>query len=134
MAVLIVVWLALSFVWFSSCGLGLTVLSITCLFVLFFYVVAFLPFCCDVNVFRPNASIFVVGFSMLYAVFLTWSALASQDDLECNELLDSGTNTFLQILIGSLFTFINVWSIAVASADQSAKGDKHTMGQAIIEE
>ena len=93
MAILIILWLVLQFIYYASCGLGVTVLSITVVFILFFYVIAFLPFCCDVNIFRPNASIFVVGFSMLYVVFLSWSALASQPDLECNQMLDSGANT-----------------------------------------
>lgn len=127
MAVLVVIWQVLQFIWFGGCGLGLTVLSISIIFILFFYVVAFLPLCCDVNVFRPNASIFVVGFSMLYVSYLSWAALASQSDLECNEMADSGANTFLQIVIGAIFTFINVWSIAVASGDNAGK-EKTSMG------
>lgn len=64
---------------------------------------------------------------MLYISYLSWTALASQSDLECNEMADSSTNTFFQIFIGAIFTFINVWSIAVASGDNAGK-EKTSMG------
>lgn len=105
---------------------------LTVLFFVFFYVVALLPLC-NVNVFRPNATIFVVGLATIYVVYLAWTGLASHPDKECNDMIDSGTNTFMQILIGSIFTFMNIWSIAIASADNNGKANE-TMLQAVIEE
>jgi hypothetical protein len=46
-----------------------------------------------VKVFRPNATVFVVGFATTYVVYLSWTALASHPDKECNDMIDSGTNT-----------------------------------------
>lgn len=82
------------FLWFTSCGIGIATLSLTVAFFIFFYVVAFLPLC-NVNVFRPNATIFVVGISSIYVVYLSWTALASHPDKECNDMIDSGANTFM---------------------------------------
>lgn len=48
-------------------------------------------------------------------------------------MIDSGWNTFFQIFLGTIVTFVNLWSIAVASTDTSNK-EKLTMGQNIIEE
>ena len=50
-------------------------------------------------------------------------------------MIDSGLNTFFQILIGAIFTCMNMFGIATAAAEQqnAAKG-KMTMGQGIIEE
>ena len=128
LALVNVIWLAFQFVAYSGCLVGVITLVITTLFFIFFYIVAFLK-CCDVDLFRPNATVFVVGFATLYVVFLSWTALASHPDKECNENIDSGVNTTLQIVVGTIFGTWNVWSIAVASTDDAgAQKEKATMG------
>ena len=84
--------------------------------------------------FRPNATVFVVGFTTLYVVYLSWTALASHPDKECNKMIDSSVNTFFQIFIGCIFTTANIWSIAIASNEASVGKEKTSMGQGIIEE
>ena len=66
---------------------------ITIVFFILFYVIALLK-TCEVDFFRPNATIFVVGFTNTYLVYMSWTALASHPDLECNDMIDSGPNTF----------------------------------------
>ena len=43
-------------------------------------------------------------------------------------MIDSKANTAMQIIVGTIFTFINMFSIATASADVSNKGEKQSMG------
>ena len=132
LAIVDAVWFAFQFIWFSGCGLGTTVLVINVLFFLFFYGISLQRFC-GCEKFRPNATVLVVGLANTYVVYLSWSGLASHPEPECNDLIDSGFNTFFQILVGTIFTFITLWSIAVASTDTSNK-EKNTMGQGVIEE
>ena len=126
------VWIVFLFVWYSGCAIGLITVIITVVFFLFFYVVALLKLC-DVDAFRPEANIFVVSFSTLYIVYLAWTALGSHPDAECNANIDTGLNTFMQILVGTIFTVANLWSIAIAAVSKGNK-EKKSMGQNIIEE
>lgn len=97
--------------------------TISFLFVLFWYVASFLQ-CCNVNVFRKNATVFTVTLASIYVVYLTWSAMASNYDSECQLNMNDNQNTVLQIIIGLIFTFITVISIAVASHDHIENGQK----------
>ena len=126
------IWFAFQFIWFGGCALGIIVVCITVVFFLFFNIVALLPLC-NVNKFRPNATVFVVGFTSFYVVYLSWASMASHPNPVCNHLITSGVNTLLQIVVGTIFTFANIWSIAVASAAEGAV-EKHSMGQTIVEE
>ena len=126
-------WFALQGLWFTECGLGIGNLVATILFFVFFYVVALLPLC-NVQVFRPNATVFVVGLATIYVVYLSWSGLASQPEKECNDMIDSGWNTFMQILVGAIFCFMNIWSIAIASARTDGKADETLLAAAINED
>ena len=132
LSILCSVWLAFQFVWYAGCAIGVFVLIITIAFFIIFYTISLLKLC-EVDLFRPNATVFVVGFVNTYLVFLSWSALASHPDEECNEMIDNGANTFFQILIGSIFCFINLYSIATATA-KGGNADKTSMGQGLIEE
>ena len=131
LAVVNAAWLALQYVWYAGCGVGIYSVTLSLVFFIFYYAVA-LSKLCDVTIFRPNATVFVVGFSSTYVVYLSWTALASHPDIECNEMIDSGANTAMQIIIGTVFTFITMFSIATAAADP--QGTKQAVGQDIIEE
>ena len=69
----------------------------------------------EINVFRENATIFVFASSMIYMVYLGWSAFASYPDTECNTLYDSKAALVMQIIAGVIFTFATIWNIATAS-------------------
>jgi len=70
------------------------VVTISFLFVLFWYVVSFLP-CCNVNLFRKNATVFTVTLASIYVVYLTWSAMASNYNSECQLNMNDNQNTGL---------------------------------------
>ena len=87
-----VTWLVFQFIWYSGCGIGIFVLTLSAAFLIIFYILSLLlEF--DVKLIRPNATLFVVGFSSCYVVYLSWTALASHPDKECNDMIDSGANT-----------------------------------------
>ena len=129
-----ITWLVFQFIWFAGCGVGVFVLTLSTLFLVIFYILSTLLEC-DVKIIRPNATLFVVGFSSCYVVYLSWSALASHPDKECNEMIDSSVNTAMQIIVGVIFTFLNMFSIATASEDVSppTKGEP-MQGNQIIQE
>ena len=125
LACICIVWLVFQFIWFSGCAIGLAITIITVAFCIFFYIISFLKLC-DVKVFRPNATVFVVGFSTLYVVYLSWASLASHPNEECNALIDSKPNTYMQMIVGGIFTLINIWCIGIASSEPASK-EKVTM-------
>lgn len=109
-----VTWLVYQFIWFGGCALGGASLGILCFFLLFFYVVSLLPLC-NVRIFRQNANIFTVSLVTLYLTYLVWTSLASVPDQTCNPFTQSSGNTVAQILVGIVFTFATVLSVATAS-------------------
>jgi len=126
LASICIVWFVFQFIWFSGCAIGIAITIITVLFFIFFYIISLLKLC-DVKVFRPNATVFVVGFSTLYVVYLSWASLASHPSKECNALIDSKPNTYMQMIVGGIFTLINIWCIGIASSEPAAK-EKTSMG------
>lgn len=114
------VWLGYQYYWAGSCGIPLFVVITTTVFVVFFYVAA-LTKLCGVKVFRENATVFTVSLACIYIVYLSWLAMASRPDDDCELNFDSNTNTVLQIVFGLIFTFLTLMSIAMASADEAAK-------------
>ena len=120
--------------YFRECSSGLFTLIVTTVAVGFFTVVALLKIF-DVDVFRQNATVFVTGNVNLYITYLGWTAVASNPHAECNPFIESGWNTFAQIAVGLVFTFVTIWSIAIASTAQSSKAkEKTSAAQEIIEE
>lgn len=82
--------------------------------------------CCDIDIFRDNATIFVSSLANTYLTYLSWSALASNPDEECNPFYESGWNTFWQILAGTIITIITILSIATASVSNADKTSEKT--------
>lgn len=70
---------------------------------------------CNVNVFRKEATPFTVTLVTIYVVYLTWSAMASNYNPECQLNMNDDINTGLQIVVGLVFTFTMIISIATAS-------------------
>ena len=68
---------------------------------------------------------------------MCWTALASNPDRTCNPFIASNANTALQIVIGLLFTFWTVLSIAMASKTNESQRTENTtsvVGNALAEE
>lgn len=108
------VWIGFQFYWFSGCTLSLILLIVICVFLVFFETVSLLPLC-NVEIFRKNATIFVVSQVGVYLAYLSWTLLASAENEECNPFTESTANTVLQVLVGLGFTTMTVISIATAS-------------------
>lgn len=91
-------------------------MSITLLSIVAFFGIGFSKLCDGVgDRFRQNATIFPASLASLYFTYLSWSALSSIPDETCNPLFFSRTNTIMQIIVGSIFTFATIGSIATAS-------------------
>ena len=101
-------------VWFGGCGLTKGLSMFTLVLNILYFIIPWLDFC-GVEFFRKNATIFVFGVAMSYITFLGWSMLESYPDTTCNTLSDSWVSNFLQILLGLMFTFATIWSVATAS-------------------
>jgi hypothetical protein len=55
---------------------------------------------------REDSSILTNAFVLSYALYLSWSAMASKPDDTCNPFTNSNENTVYQILFGLLFTVV----------------------------
>lgn len=130
-----IVWLVFQFIWFGHCGFAKFVLIVTCFFSLFFVVASLLKLC-NIEWFRENATIFVASLGVTYITYLSWTALASNPDAECNPFIESPANTIWQIVSGVVFTGITIISIATASVSRDAKKNENTksMGNDMIAE
>lgn len=117
------VWLGYQFYWAGACAIPLFVVITTSIFVVFFYVAALVKLC-NVNVFRDNATVFTVSLACIYITYMSWSAMASKPDDDCQLNFETNTNTVLQIVFGLFFTLMTLMSIAMASADEVAKNGK----------
>jgi hypothetical protein len=124
------VWLGAQFYWAGSCGLSIAIVAITLVFMLFFFIVALLPLCLRKTPFRENATVFTVTIACIYISYLTWSAMASNYDDSCQMNMNDSTNTVLQIVIGCIFTFITILTIAGASSDHVDRKTKDENGGA----
>lgn len=129
------IWLVYQWIWFGGCGIGVFVLSVTSFFSLFFCVQSLLR-CCNIEQFREEANIFVSSLAMTYITYLSWNALASNPDEECNPFTESGANSLWQILAGVVVTGATVVSIATASvsAADKNKDNKKSLGNDLIAE
>lgn len=86
---------------------------VTTVFVVFFYVVAFLKLC-NVDIFRENATLLTCSLASVYMVYMSWTTIASTPYDECKPH-NPVANSALQIFIGLIFTFLTILSIAIAT-------------------
>lgn len=118
------VWLVFQFIWFSDCGANVFYLILTVIFVVVFYVLVLLRT-------REDASIFTSSIVTSYIVYLSWAALASNPDAECNPMLGTNKNTAAQITVGFFFTFLTLFvTSALSKDDTSASNEKGVAGAA----
>jgi len=87
-------WLGAQFYWAGTCGLSIAIVAITLICIVCFYTFALLPMC-NVNKFRKEANIFTVTLVTIYISYLTWSAMASNYDDDCQTNMNDSTNTVL---------------------------------------
>lgn len=62
---------------------------------------------------REDSSILTNAFVLSYALYLSWSAMASKPEESCNPFIGSNSNTVYQILLGMVFTLITLFSISM---------------------
>ena len=113
----VIIWIVYQFIWFSHCGLAKFILGVTIFFVIGFYVIGLLPLCDYNRGLRKDNNIFVASLASTYITYLSWAALSSNPDEECNPFTDSAKNTIWNIIAGTIFTACTVLSIATASDD-----------------
>jgi hypothetical protein len=83
-----VTWVVFQYKWYSSCAGSATIMSITLVFCVGFYILVLFRT-------REDASLLTSAIVVCYILYLQWSALASNPDSECNPSLDSNANTVL---------------------------------------
>lgn len=71
------VFLIMQYIWFHECAGPIVIVSYTLVFTIAFYVLVLLRT-------RKDASIFTSSIIASYVTFLSWSAIASLPDEECN--------------------------------------------------
>lgn len=69
---------------------------------------------------------FTVSLVTVYVTYLAWTSLASVPDAECNPFTLSVGNTIAQIVVGIVFTFCTVLSVATASQTNAETGQQIT--------
>jgi len=110
------------FALYSQCGFGMTMGIALCICQLFFYVTAFMDFCCQVKLWRDNWGFFTCSTTSTYITYMTWTMLASVEDETCNPGSNTVGNTFAQVFIGVLFTLLCIMSMATASRAKNPTG------------
>jgi hypothetical protein len=108
--------LVFQFIWFSGCALNIIILCLTIIFGIIFTVLVVLKT-------RDDSSILTNAFVMSYALFLSWSAMASRPEDSCNPFVEHAANTLYQIGLGLVFTVISLMSISLMT--KSEDGDSH---------
>ena len=126
-------WLGYTLYFAGDCMLSRVVVIISISFVVLFYICSLLQVC-NLNIFRENATIFTVTLASIYISCLTWSAAMTNYDSECSLNINESRNTVWQIIVGLLFSFITIISIATASEDEVKKGQSNSAGVSVIAE
>ena len=109
-------WLGYQVYWAGDCALSSIVVIISIAFVILFYIISLLKVC-NIDIFRENATILTVTLASIYISYLTWSTMATDYDSECTLNINQSRNTVWQIIVGLIFTFITILSIATASEE-----------------
>lgn len=103
------------FKWFGGCSNNMWLLIIlVIMFVIYTVLTAFQT--------RENASILTNAFVMSYLLYLSWSAMASEPEEQCNPFLHSNSNTVAQIALGFIFTSVSILSISVITKSSEDEG------------
>jgi hypothetical protein len=120
------VFLIFQFIWFKGCAFNIIILCVTILFGIIFTVLVALKT-------REDSSILTNAFVMSYALFLSWSAMASRPNDSCNPFLGSSSNTLYQIGLGLLFTLIALFSISMITKGDSDDNKAPAMTSPLVE-
>lgn len=118
--------LVFQFIWFNGCALNIVILCVTILFGIIFTVLVVLKT-------REDASILTNALVMSYALFLSWSAMASRPEESCNPFTNHAANTLYQIGLGLLFTTISLMSISMITKAESGESHVATMNAPLVE-
>ena len=103
------------FVLYTECSFGMTMAIALTVCQVFFYVTAFMDFCCKIKIWRDNWGFFTCSTTATYITYMTWTMLASVESETCNPGSNTVGNTVAQVFIGLLFTGVTIMSMATAS-------------------
>lgn len=109
-----IVFLVFQFIWFKGCAINVIILCIVIFFGIAFTVLVVLKT-------REDSSILTNAFVLSYALYLSWSAMASRPDESCNPFIHSNGNTIYQIALGLLFTLVTLFSVSVMTKSEDSK-------------
>ncbi|CDW84436.1 UNKNOWN [Stylonychia lemnae] len=109
-----IAFIVMQYIWFRECAGPIVIVTYTLVFVIIFY--ALIPIRT-----RKDSSIFTSSMVSAYVVFLSWSAIASMPDEQCNPFLYKDENLVSQIIIGGFFTFSSLIGISVLTTNKNVK-------------
>lgn len=109
-----IVFLVFQFIWFKDCAINIIILCIVIFFGIAFTALVALKT-------REDSSILTNAFVLSYALYLSWSAMASRPDESCNPFIHSNGNTIYQIALGLLFTLVTLLSVSVMTKSEDSK-------------
>ena len=118
------VFLILQYVWFHACAGPLVIVSYTLLFGIIWFILVFLRS-------RKDASIFTSSMVFAYVTFLSWSAIASLSDTECNPFAYDTSNLITQIALGAFFTFVSLIGVSVINAGTTSSESDKKIGEGV---
>jgi len=124
--ILDIVFLIFQFIWFKSCAINVILLCIVIFFGIAFTVLVILKT-------REDSSVLTNAFVMSYALYLSWSAMASKPDEDCNPFIDNNSNTLMQIGLGLFFTLVTLFSITMMTKNDSEDGKVPIMNAPLVE-
>ena len=100
------IFIIFQFIWFKDCGVNIVILWIVIFFAIVFTLLVIFKT-------REDSSILTNAFVISYALYLSWSAMASGPNDSWN-LNNNNSLILYQILLGLLFTLITVFDVVLS--------------------
>jgi len=82
---------------------------------------------------REDASILTSSIVLSYCLYLSWSALASDPNAECNPFTKSASNTALQLIVGLFITMVALITISSSTVKSDESNLTTRMNGAVME-
>ena len=122
-----IVWTVYQYILFGGCSSNVALMSITSVCGVAMYGLNFLRT-------RRDASLFTSSLVLCYCLFLQWSALTSQDpESGCKNEVNEVTNTIVEIVIGLIFTWVALLTIAAVTKKDEETSVASTLNSPILE-
>lgn len=122
-----ITWIVFQYIEFSNsfCGWNWWQMTITCVAAVAMYGLVLLRT-------RKDASIFTSSLVLTYVLYLQWSALSSNPNLECNPYVSAAWNTTFLMIMGMVFTFISLLIISAATFKEEKTYEANDNAQAAV--